>query len=196
MFSTITSNYTALRSSPAIWLQLLCLFLLLPLSFCWHKCLWSHVGRSWGWNEPFSLLSSCGSVPSVDHPTAVGMLVPAGGGGQHTGLDHCFFCWLASLSSVWDFFFSLNFEHWFLSSCYYFVPCLLQQKDFEDQPVARECLHVAIGGHLLTCIWKSSTTDLGANRNQKRFLSFLLFLSLLYEGTTPSGPWWSCFEIF
>lgn len=192
MFSTITSNYTALRSSPVIWLQLLCLFLLLLLSFCWHKCLWSHVGRSWGWNEPFSLLSSCGLVPSVDHPTAVGMLVPVGGGGQHTGLGHCFFCWLASLSSVWHLF-SLNFELWFLSSCYYFALCPLEQKDLEDQPVACDCLHVAFGGHVLTCIWRSSAADLGTNRNQKKFLSFLFFLSLLDEGTTPR---WSCFESF
>lgn len=39
----IALNCAALSSSPVIWLQLLLLFLCLPLSFCWHKCSWSHV---------------------------------------------------------------------------------------------------------------------------------------------------------
>lgn len=56
-----------------------------------------------------------------------------------------------SFKCLWHLF-SLNFELWFLSSCYYFALCPLQQKDLEDQPVACDCLHVAFGGHVLTCI--------------------------------------------
>lgn len=88
--------------------------------------------------------------------------------GQHR-LGHCFFLLVCIFFKwLWQLY-SLNLEHWLLCSCYYSALCLMQIKELKGQSPLSVCLEVEVRGCLLTCIWKSSATDLGTNRNQKRF---------------------------